>query len=581
MISKYDNKCRWCGQRIRAGVDEIAKRDGAWGHAKCPTRPSRTIAETVQQGAVASSERAETKPLVVESNWDLLDVTMDAPEPVARVNPESRAGFVLSQYQRDALDALEHTTSNIVIIAVAGSGKSTLEQIMLYHVPQDKRCVYLAFNKSIRDEFKERKAPEWAEVYTTHSLGLRLLTAKIGRAKLDENKTYKVLDTIAPIAQDARGKRLAEFKHQRKVVSQLVSLCKATLTDAQSVDALQAMADRYNIDLEDNENVLLPLVGKTLEASDADTSIIDFDDMLYLAVKTGCSEQYDYVFVDEAQDLNATQIQFVLSLVNSGGRIVAVGDPSQSIYGFRGADTEAIPRLITALSAKVLPLSITYRCPKAHVVLAQKLVPTIRAADSAPDGRIEYMQYKDFKPLDGDLCLSRVNAALVGPAFTLIRSGRKAIIRGRDIGANLASLAERIGRDCADMNAMQTELMRYESSERRKLEARDASDTQFAALEDKVQTLEVIMDECKAPADVPQRILNIFSDESTSGVLFSSVHRAKGLEAETVYILAPEKLPLVRKNQQEHEVQQERNIQYVAYTRSKDRLVFVESAKRG
>jgi hypothetical protein len=844
MLSRFNSKCRLCGQSISKG-DTIAKRDGIWAHDVCPDAAPVRIA--AQRPTRAQSESVDFSL----NDWDV-------PEVPQRVNPESKPGFVLSQYQRDAIDALNNTTSNLVIIAVAGSGKSTLEQIMLYHVPAGKRSVYLAFNKSIRDEFKERKAPEGAEVYTTHSLGLRLLTQKIGRAKLDENKTYKMLDSIAPIPSDAYGEELSAIKHQRKIITQLVSLCKATLTDSHSIDALQVMADRYNIDLNGDASIILPLVGQALDASDSETRIIDFDDMLYLAVKFGYAEQYDYVFVDEAQDLNATQIKFILSLVTGGGRIIAVGDEKQcqpadttvsltggvnrkidqltigdevvsyerhgaafvgrvnqgrkvnaiahrhydgpmltvkaayrstrctpnhkwmvrfsnrepnhyvvymmrkgnnfrvgwcqlfqengilhlaqrariekadcawilkacdtkaeasiyesivaykfglptimfqpangtslyttqaikhlfdsvpahesfsramncleahgrmieypfynkakqarqgrttifetqacnlisglmsvpvytgtrdamwstieietkyysgevysldidihhkyvadglltcnSIYGFRGADTDAMPRLIEALSATTLPLSITYRCPKAHVTLAQTLVPQIMAADSAPEGSIEYIQFKDFNPCDGDLCLSRINAALVGPAFTLIRAGRKAIIRGRDIGANLAALADKLAMRCADMASMYTALAKYDSSERSRLDARHAPDSQYSSLDDKVQTLDVIMAECESPCDVSKRILSIFSDESTSGVLFSSVHRAKGLEAETVYILAPEKLPLVRANQQEHEKQQELNICYVAYTRSKARLVFVETQRRG
>jgi superfamily I DNA/RNA helicase len=66
----------------------------------------------------------------------------------------------------------------------------------------------------------------------------------------------------------------------------------------------------------------------------------------------------------------------------------------------------------------------------------------------------------------------------------------------------------------------------------------------------------------------------IFSDD-TDGTVFSSVHRAKGLEADTVYIIRPDQLPLIRKDQQEWELTQEMNLKYVALTRSKNRLVFV------
>jgi superfamily I DNA/RNA helicase len=76
------------------------------------------------------------------------------------------------------------------------------------------------------------------------------------------------------------------------------------------------------------------------------------------------------------------------------------------------------------------------------------------------------------------------------------------------------------------------------------------------------------------PFDIVTMIDRIFSDDK-DGTIFSSVHKAKGLEADTVYIIRPDQLPLIRKDQKDWELDQEMNLKYVALTRSKNKLVFV------
>lgn len=568
MKSKFNSKCKLCGSFIKIG-DEISKRDNVWAHAICPngrhTPAAGAASDDLEIGVIFK------RPVEVAS---------------ARINPETRSGFVLSEYQAAVVRALETTTRNIVITAVAGSGKSTMQQIAMYHLPRSAsgshvKAIYLAFNKAIQTSF-ESKAPDWVEVKTTHSAGMRLLTPRIGRAAVVPEKSMQIMDELFGSLDGVSPDVRAAERMRRKAVAQLVSLCKATLTDASDGVALQGLVDRYSVELTGNNLMTFAQVKMVLDKSNNDLKRIDYDDMLYMAVKFGCTADYDYVLVDECQDLNACQIQFVKNLVKGvvGGRIIAVGDPAQSIYGFRGADVTAIPRLIEELNALVLPLSITYRCPKSHVAMAQALVPSIQAAPTAAEGEIDQIKMIDFSPKDGELCLCRLNVGLVGPALKLIQQGRKAIIKGKDIGGQLAGLADRLAEKCAGMGDMWAALADYKTRETTRLEARHAADSQLIALEDRCMVIDTVMREVETPREVGRKIASIFTDDDTDGVTFSSVHRAKGLEAETVYILMPEKMPLKRKKAQEWETQQETNICYVAYTRSKNRLVFVETEKK-
>jgi superfamily I DNA/RNA helicase len=153
--------------------------------------------------------------------------------------------------------------------------------------------------------------------------------------------------------------------------------------------------------------------------------------MIYLpATRDMALRKFDFFFVDETQDLNTSQIELALKSIRDGGRIVAIGDRNQSIYSFRGADSEAIPNIIKSLDATTLPLSICYRCPQSHVELAQFIVPEIEAFDQNSEGVIEDIGIDQIynKIAYGDLVMCRVNAPLVAPAFDLIRQGKKAVI---------------------------------------------------------------------------------------------------------------------------------------------------------
>jgi superfamily I DNA/RNA helicase len=260
--------------------------------------------------------------------------------------------------------------------------------------------------------------------------------------------------------------------------------------------------------------------------------------------------------------------------VKENGRIVAVGDRYQSIYGFRGADVDAIPNLIENLEAETLPLSITYRCPKSHVQLLNDLFPMIplECSETAIQGEIRDLGKEGFikEVKQGDMVLCRCNAPLVPLAFELIRKGIKAIIRGRDIGTNLLSIVRRM--KAVDIKDLNIKLEDYCHKEVSKLLDREKS-IAAQSLQDKIDTINALMDGTNTISDLEDKIENIFSDTNV-GVVFSSVHKAKGLEAEKVYILEPKLMPHPMAKH-DWEKAQESNIKYVAYTRSLDQLILV------
>jgi len=476
--------------------------------------------------------------------------------------------FKPSKYQQDIFDwttKTENTDQKLVVEAVAGSGKTTTGIEMLNYVPEEMSVVMLAFNRHIAQELSG-KVPEHVWVKTYHALGLQIISDNLGRPKVDGRKSYRLLERYLSKEYD---------KHLFYPASRLLGLLKGNLLEPTDQN-LWDLTVYHGIDLNGDNSIVYRAVKGAFSDGLDETSIIDFDDMCHMPVYLNMSpRQYDFLFVDELQDTNMVQSNLVEKSLKETGRVVGVGDTFQSIYAFRGADSEAIPNFIRKFGAETLPLSITYRNPLKVVDFVNATFPEIQfeAWDNAKDGTIGSIKYDNalvqFKP--GDMILCRTNAPLVSPAFSLIRRGVKAIIRGRDIGKNLKSLIKKM--KATDLQNLLQKLRDYESREISKLLASDR-EAQAQVLQDKVETIYALSDNVNSIDDLNYRIDTVFSDEN-KGVVFSSIHKAKGLEAENVYILKPELLPhpMAKKP---WEVQQERNIMYVAYTRSLRNLLFVE-----
>ena len=493
------------------------------------------------------------------------DIDVSVPEKPKRE-------FTPSKYQSAVFEFVANGAGHGLIDAKAGSGKTTTEEKAIAYTPTEAKVIYLAFNKRIVNEAKDRM-PAHCKVATTHSQGFSNIRRAFGKVQVEDKKTWQLIDQLREAASYSTAEIIDE---NGSVIRQLVGLVKNTLNETDDA-SLDALCDHYGIEANGSSAVIFNAVRRIIEQSRAMTQVIDFDDMLWFcALGMVACEQFDYLFIDEAQDLNKAQTAFILRSCKLGGRIIAVGDPAQSVYGFRGADVNAIPNLIDALSATQLPLSICYRCPKSHIRLAQRLVPEIEWREDAPEGIIETITEASFlaRVQQGDMVICRTNAPLVEPAFELIRRGVKAVIVGRDIGKGLTGLLRKIEKRYNTVALVDTlrALNDYTLREVIKLTAAEKN-SQAQSLQDQCDTLIALADGCQSIDEIERKVESVFADD-VQGIAFSSIHRAKGLEAERVFLLHPELLPhpMAKRN---WERAQERNIQYVAYTRAKAELYFV------
>lgn len=495
-----------------------------------------------------------------------------------------------SPYQEGIFDAIVHGLGNIVVEAVAGSGKTTtiIEAIRRWLVGHPGgRVAFLAFNKSIADELS-RKVPSGVVAKTMHSVCFGAVLRKFKGIKVDDQKLLHWCAKVA-LEQGLVGEEADD------VVADLrraYGLIKSTLTSVHDMGAMAAVLDTHGVELEDTRS--LSLVANLDLLMRSDKYAVTFDEMLSFVLDHNISlPKFDLLCVDEAQDMNRMQIEIMKRLLSKEGRLVAVGDTFQSIYGFRGADAEAMNRIraeFNVSKGNQLPLSITYRCAQSVVAMAQTWVPHIQASPSADVGETITLDkfengngQKVFDSLQsGDMVVCRVNAPLVAGALKLLAQGRKAIVRGRDIGKNLTTLTNKLSKKLLDSDVSGLfqrvdEWMKAESIKMRVLK----KETQAQQVEDRGETLLAVMRGARTITECKNRIEMLFSDDSV-GVVFSSIHKSKGLEAPTVVWFGPEKCDeFIERARSKDAERQELNLAYVATTRAITRLIRLPLPERG
>lgn len=474
-------------------------------------------------------------------------------------------GFTLDGNGRFLLGdfTITHNTSTVV------------EAVKL--LPPDKSITFLAFNKHIQVELKT-KLPEHVRCYTTYGLGTSAIKRKYGdKITFDEFKADKII-----LKKSKNWDLHSEFKSEEKIsrylnsIKKLANLCRLTLTV--KPEYIPYIADRYEIsNLSKPQDVKRVL--KVLDEMSTNRDTFDFTDMVYLpAIDNGIwMFPQDYVFVDEIQDVNRCQIRMIEKILKRDkktgkvlGRLITVGDFFQGIYGFNAADEKSFEWFEKFPNTKVLPLSVSFRCSKNVIIEAQKLVPDIKALNDAPDGIVREGDVLT-EAESGDFILCRTTMPLVKLFFQFLIQNKKAIIKGSDIGVHLIELIGKINNLKELIEFWEDELIAFSSTLKSSGVLNPKEHSGYVALEDKVSTLVFLAKLSNSVEDLKMKITTIFTDE-IQGIVLSTVHKVKGLEANRVFIVRPDLLPMttVRGWQQI----QETNLEYVAITRAKTELIY-------
>ena len=493
--------------------------------------------------------------------------------------------FVPSKYQEKFFDFIQHGVGNAVIEAKAGAGKTKTAISSIKLIPKDQKCLFIAFNKSIADELNERlKSRSNCIARTTHSLGFLMLRRNLGSdIEVDEYKYRKyVKNNIGKITTASEFIRTRQqVEEYIDSITMLINFSRFNL--AQTEKEINEVAQKYSIPVSFDE---CAITQKCLEWGKEHTETIDYTDMIWLPVELSLAPiglTYDWVYIDESQDLSICSTQLFLKCIKRGGRFVSIGDPDQSVNLFAGSSEDAFNFMKEYPNTTLFELPISYRCAKNIVTFANQLVPNMLARDEAPEGIIvRNCHVRDIK--EGDMVLCRSKAPLVKLYVKLLRKNINCYIKGQDIGTNLIKELEKIPQE--DLNTDLTadgvfvRLWDKFFTERNKLMQTRGLDYDDATLSsymmekyDVINTLLILAEKYKTKTDLIKHIQEIFQEDS-KGVCLSTIHKSKGLEAENVYILCHSTMPS-KLAVHDWEKLQEQNLMYVAYTRAKNLLGFV------
>lgn len=468
--------------------------------------------------------------------------------------------FTPSDYQQAIFEWIASGNGSLIVRAVAGSGKTTTMVMGLRFIPG---------LRGARD----------VSAKTFHSAGFgaicKKLNIKADQLKADGNKVRNIAKaTLSPADYDV----YADFSVR------LVALAKGQGIGCLEPDVEAAwykLVQHHDLYLDDdsaNEKRGIDIARQLLWASN-DTAehnnSIDYDDMLYLPLLWRCRLwQNDWVIVDEAQDTNPVRRAIAKLALRPGGRLIAVGDDKQAIYGFTGASHDALDLIKSEFNCQELSLNVSYRCPVKVAAKVRPLVPHFTVPDTAIWGEVRSL------PLDtamkqlgvGDVILCRQTSPLVELAFALFAKGIGCHLLGREIGAGLVNLIKR--QKGKTIEHLLARLEFYQEREIAKHMAR-GEEGKAESVADRVLCIKTVighLDENRRtiPALI-ERIESMFNDNGGTLVL-STIHKVKGREYRRVAILRPDLMPS-KWARQDHQYQQELNLMYVAWTRAMETLI--------
>ena len=299
----------------------------------------------------------------------------------------------LNEAQRAAVEYIDGPS---LVIAGAGSGKTrVLTYKIAYLLNQGMKpwsIMALTFTNKAAREMKERigrlvgdDLAQHLYMGTFHSIFSRILRAEAEHIGFNNNFTiYDEADSRSLIKAIVKEMGLDDKSYKPAAVHAKISMAKNNLVSAESYASDAAI-------YEQNKRAQMPEVGKIFLAyvqRCKQANAMDFDDLLVLThqlfreheeIRQKYAARFDYILVDEYQDTNHVQMSIVMQLCKEKLRVCAVGDDSQSIYSFRGANIDNILNYQNQLKGtRLFKLEQNYRSTQTIVKAANSLIKNNR-----------------------------------------------------------------------------------------------------------------------------------------------------------------------------------------------------------
>lgn len=549
-------------------------------------------------------------------------------------------GFKPSTYQQDILDFfLNNPQSNMLVNALAGSGKSTTACMLSEHSKTSD--LYIAFNASVVEEFKKKIKNPKTKVMTMHSLAYSIMLYNVEQESKDSGEKPKgfgsqrskrtvSLDNFKPhkILDEEITKRYGRYIEFAKRVFlkdnyvNLYNLCRLTLTDMSSNKDVSRLIDDHVLFLYyGDEGYSAPDISEitsTLKILDTKSrqqfetqGVIDFTDMLWITFNKLKYDNwevpywalYTNIYCDEVQDFSNIQLNFLKFIKRTKGRYVFIGDFHQAIYNFAGANAQAfnqIPKMFAPV--KTFDLPICYRCAKSHLsrVNREYGIP-ILPCDDAPMGFVKTIDKSKISEYAkaGDMVISRKNKWIAEVVLDLARNGTPIFIEDKEmVGAikrqilsskctSVGTLEKFLQKVISNYNKKLFEIVsknvREGGHEEERLEAVAETNSKIDNTSFLLEILEGYL-ENHASSDSVSKFSNFIdkllnTTPSPNCVRLCSIHKAKGLEATNVFVLNEAKINYDFRNSKEQNIQ-EKNLSYIATTRAKEGLYLVKEPSK-
>lgn len=487
----------------------------------------------------------------------------------------------VSEEQADILDTWVNEDRNIVINAVAGSGKTTTLIELVKN--SDDRTLLLAFNVSVKKELEDRLSRlglRQGKVMTLHGLGLSAIRSR-RNFRIVKGKNFEISKKLRSLNPGVF--RRMPWKNQLRLSYTLMDMndvSRLFLTD--DISEIKSHFADMGKAFYDHPR-LSTLWEKLIEIRESyyerSLLIIDFLDMLYIPVSKGLPINLDpvYLMVDEAQDLSYLQHKLIEKIMDkeSLSKWIAVGDKNQSIYGFSGAYSNSFELFLERDNVVEKSLSTCYRCSERIINSANSVYPVMTPFKETP-GTVEIINTIEGLNLieTPSMILCRNSAPLVDMYFYLVSKGKSCYIEGEEILSGVKNILRPYNRKTlvyamAELNREYSELL-ADNSENGRI-ALHIFEESFNILK---RASEALVNNSGTVRNLLEAIENLTTRNEEDSIMLCTIHKSKGLEANTVYILREDLIPSQFAKTPE-QLKQERNLMYVARTRAKEKLVFI------
>ncbi len=510
-------------------------------------------------------------------------------------------GVVPSEEQQNIIDLAAKQEHNIIVKAVAGSGKTFLLLSLAEVIRRlDRSGIFLAFQSDVASRLNSFMPSGQLKAQTIHSLGFAALRANRRIYPLAGEVEKFKYNNLVRTYMDAR---YAKFKKEdyktyaeaMRAAKKMVDFGRESVIKADDAAGVKRVLIEYGLNPSYPnqkqqfifDEVLTPDLYKIIvdlgEEAIKTRGAYDFSDMIYWAcVDELAVPQYDFVLIDELQDLSEGRKNLALRAIQSAGTMVGVGDDRQAIFHFAGAKSNSMDTITTEVNAQVLPLSTNRRCGRLHLDRVRSMVPSILPRPDAPMGEVIYDSMMHFIDRvktymhEDLLIISRYNVTLVGAALELAKNRIPARVLGRDVNQDLMDVLDHI----ETMSGFTySNFLYYVDS------YMAAAITKYMQDDETIPLAISISDKCQSVAacfrsfkskdleTLRREITELCQPDRNGIVKLSTVHRAKGNEADIVMILKSDELPVDYEHQTAEQYQQEQNLWYVAGTRPRKVLI--------